>query len=1130
MGWLAGWPVIRNRQPWTGRRRMEQQLTETLQPAPALSQTPRWYHALTLSERIATLRPDAFRSLEDGASRERAEKKMRQWKEQYPFDKESYFADRLAQDALGEQELLALLAEPIEALRARTLPPAPPDWLARLAHMLAGDTPAPTADIPFSLQDLGENQEAYSLLQPFSPLLQDGKERLQAGVAELVQAHHALPFDPQTVFALFFPNLAQQILPKVKRALVLELNVARLRGLLQGETPQERFQGYLRLLRQRENLVPFLEEYCILARHILQAVDLWVEFSLEFLSHLCADWESIQDLFTPGQHPGQLVKASAGAGDTHRQGRSVMLLKFHAGLQLVYKPRSLAVDRHFQELLTWLNEHGQRPAFRTLRLIDRGTYGWTEFVVASECTSEEEVVRFYERQGAYLALLYALKAIDFHAENIIAAGEDPMLVDLEALFHPDVRVKLSMAERPATRAVASSVMQIALLPQRFWSNNQFEGVDMSGLGNAQGQLSPNAVPTWQGVGTDEMKIIRERVTLPGHMNCPKLNGQYVQAVNYISSIVTGFTSLYHLLCARREEFLNELLPRFAHDEIRFIARATRTYATLSGESFHPNMLRDALKRERLFDRLWMAVKQQPYLTRLIPAEREDLLRGDIPLFTTSPDSCDLFTSQGRRIPDFFDEPSLRLACERIQLLDEQDLQRQIGMIRAAFASVATAVSDAPADTARPRAAGATVDHARLISTAQAVGDQLCKGALWHENAADWFGLTWAKEREWRVTPAGLDLQSGLPGIILFLSYLGALTKDLRYIALAKSAVQTLRGEMEQLKTHLDLARIGGMSISNMLGSCIYLFSHLATLWHEPAWLDEAEALVVLLSEHIEKDDMFDIVDGAAASIASLLSLYAVAPSSRTLAAAIRCGDHLLASAQAMEQGVAWRTSRHETLPPGFGRGTTGIAWSLLRLAAVSGERRFHQAALAALAYERCLLSPMKPDRLNLWSHPSTALKQPDPTKHGNNRTYGMSWSYGAPGIALGRIASFQYIDDTIIREEIEVALQTTIAEGFDYNHEHIGPNHSLYHGDCGNLETVLLATCLLDSGTYREHLERITAQLLASIDTHGWIMGVPLNVETPGLMMGLSGIGYELLRLAEPERVPSVLILAPPVV
>jgi lantibiotic modifying enzyme len=36
---------------------------------------------------------------------------------------------------------------------------------------------------------------------------------------------------------------------------------------------------------------------------------------------------------------------------------------------------------------------------------------------------------------------------------------------------------------------------------------------------------------------------------------------------------------------------------------------------------------------------------------------------------------------------------------------------------------------------------------------------------------------------------------------------------------------------------------------------------------------------------------------------------------------------------------------------------------------------------------------------------------------------------------------------------------------------------------------------------------------------------MPLGAETPGLMTGLAGIGYGLLRLAEPERVSSVLLL-----
>jgi lantibiotic modifying enzyme len=60
-------------------------------------------------------------------------------------------------------------------------------------------------------------------------------------------------------------------------------------------------------------------------------------------------------------------------------------------------------------------------------------------------------------------------------------------------------------------------------------------------------------------------------------------------------------------------------------------------------------------------------------------------------------------------------------------------------------------------------------------------------------------------------------------------------------------------------------------------------------------------------------------------------------------------------------------------------------------------------------------------------------------------------------------------------------------------------------------------------------LDRLAGMVLDSIDRHGWQCAGPGGVEMPGLMLGLAGIGYQMLRLADPDRVPSVLLLAPPV-
>jgi lantibiotic modifying enzyme len=91
-----------------------------------------------------------------------------------------------------------------------------------------------------------------------------------------------------------------------------------------------------------------------------------------------------------------------------------------------------------------------------------------------------------------------------------------------------------------------------------------------------------------------------------------------------------------------------------------------------------------------------------------------------------------------------------------------------------------------------------------------------------------------------------------------------------------------------------------------------------------------------------------------------------------------------------------------------------------------------------------------------------------------------------------------------------------------------GYNHSLCHGDLGNLELLLQASQTLNDPQWKTQVDRLAAIILESIEKHGWLCGVPLKVETPGLMNGLAGIGYGLLRLAEPTQVPSILVLESP--
>ena len=90
------------------------------------------------------------------------------------------------------------------------------------------------------------------------------------------------------------------------------------------------------------------------------------------------------------------------------------------------------------------------------------------------------------RQGGYLAILYALEATDFHFENLIAAGEQPVLIDLETLFHPrERRSEGAAVEVLAGDIVSASVLQASACCQRASGPREPpEGVDFSGLSAA----------------------------------------------------------------------------------------------------------------------------------------------------------------------------------------------------------------------------------------------------------------------------------------------------------------------------------------------------------------------------------------------------------------------------------------------------------------------------------------------------------------------------------------------------------------------------------------------------------------------------------------------------------------------
>lgn len=331
-------------------------------------------------------------------------------------------------------------------------------------------------------------------------------------------------------------------------------------------------------------------------------------------------------------------------------------------------------------------------------------------MAARHCRDAAELHAFYHRAGTLAAVLYVLDAVDCHAQNLIAHGDQPVLVDCEALFHPDLREPakdLSPSERLARHDAAHSVLRSGLLPQRVWDEDGNGGADVSALGWDPDQAPPRTVPYVDGEGTDRMRIAYRPMNLQGVDSRPLPADQPLKPADFADDLDAGFTEAYRIM-ARTRPGVRRLLRAFAADHTRLLRRDTLEYRSLLAAGDHPDLLRDALDHDRHLDRLWALAAWEESAEAFLAHERADLWNNDVPLFTLRPDGVDARASTGALIPSVVDRPALDTALDKLDSLGPADLARQRELLRLSV-TTATGTSEpsrpqvaAPARTPRPR--------------------------------------------------------------------------------------------------------------------------------------------------------------------------------------------------------------------------------------------------------------------------------------------------------------------------------------------------------------------------------------------------------------------------------------------
>jgi lantibiotic modifying enzyme len=196
-------------------------------------------------------------------------------------------------------------------------------------------------------------------------------------------------------------------------------------------------------------------------------------------------------------------------------------------------------------------------------------------------------------------------------------------------------------------------------------------------------------------------------------------------------------------------------------------------------------------------------------------------------------------------------------------------------------------------------------------------------------------------------------------------------------------------------------------------------------------------------------------------------------------------------------------------------GASGFALVYKRLFEATGDERYRQAVASILHYERSLYDEGRQN----WRDCRDAVQMQQPDQH----VFSTGWAHGAPGIGLARLELLQrnITPADQLEQELTVALATTLRGGFS-------KSHNLTVGSFGSLELIFTYGLQANDRVFMDKSKKIAAVLLQQIGESGWNCGLPNKLLTPGFMTGVTGIGYQCLRMAAPERVPSILLTQSP--